>query len=51
MPPCKVLLMRVLKYEIDIFWSEENRDYVAVVPNLLHLSAHGLSCEEALEEY
>ena len=41
---------RVLKYEIDIFWSEEDKAYVAVVPDLLHLSAHGLSYEEALEE-
>jgi predicted RNase H-like HicB family nuclease len=49
-PSVRFFWMRVLKYEIDIFWSEEDAAYVAVVPDLPHLSAHGLSYEEALEE-
>ena len=42
--------MQVLKYEIDVFWSDKDEAYVAVVPDLPHLTAHGLSYEEALEE-
>ena len=50
-PPCKVLSeMEVCKYEIDVFWSDKDRTYVAIVPDLPCLSAHGLSYEEALEE-
>jgi predicted RNase H-like HicB family nuclease len=49
-PALKSFWMRVLKYEIDIFWSNKDEAYVAVVPDLPCLSAHGLSFGEALEE-
>jgi len=36
------------KYEIIIFWSEEDSAYVADVPELPGCMAHGSSYEEAL---
>ena len=36
------------KYEIIIFWSEEDSAYVADVPELPGCMAHGASYEEAL---
>jgi predicted RNase H-like HicB family nuclease len=36
------------KYEIIIFWSEEDSAYVADVPELPGCMAHGRSYEEAL---
>jgi predicted RNase H-like HicB family nuclease len=42
--------MEQLKYEIDIFWSEEDGGYIADVPALKYCSAFGETYEEALEE-
>ena len=42
--------MQIPKYEVDIFWSDKDGAYVAIVPDLPQLSAHGLSYGEALEE-
>jgi predicted RNase H-like HicB family nuclease len=39
-----------MKYEIDIFWSDEDDAYMAVVPELPGCSAWGESYEEALAE-
>ncbi len=39
-----------LKYEIDIFWSDEDEAYVAVVPDLPYCSAWGETYEEALAQ-
>ncbi len=39
-----------LKYEIDIFWSEEDGGYIADVPDLKYCSAWGETYEEALRE-
>lgn len=38
------------KYEIDIFWSEEDEGYIADVPDLEYCSAWGETYEEALRE-
>jgi predicted RNase H-like HicB family nuclease len=38
------------KYAIEIFYSEEDEGYIAVVPELPGCSAFGKSEEEALEE-
>ncbi|MGH3088106.1 MAG: type II toxin-antitoxin system HicB family antitoxin [Rubrobacteraceae bacterium] len=38
------------RYEIDIFWSEEDDAFVANVPELTYCSAWGETCEEALRE-
>lgn len=38
------------RYEIDIFWSEEDGGYIADVPDLRYCSAFGESYEEALSE-
>lgn len=38
------------KYEIDIFWSEEDGGYIANVPDLKYCSAFGDTYEEALRE-
>jgi predicted RNase H-like HicB family nuclease len=40
----------VPRHEVDIFWSEEDRGYIANVPELPHCSAFGESYEEALRE-
>ncbi len=37
-------------YAINIFWSEEDGEYIAVVPDLRGCSASGGSPEEALKE-
>jgi len=42
--------MERLKYEIDIFWSEEDEGYIADVPDLKYCSAWGENYEEALRE-
>lgn len=39
-----------LKYEIDIFWSDEDDAYIAVVPDLPYCSAWGETYEEALAQ-
>ena len=38
------------RYTIEIFYSEEDEGYIAVVPELLGCSAFGESEEEALKE-
>lgn len=38
------------KYAIEIFYSEEDKGYIAVVPELPGCSAFGKTEEEALEE-
>ena len=38
------------KYAIEIFYSEENEGYIAVVPELAGCSAFGESEEDALKE-
>ena len=38
------------KYAIEIFYSVEDRGYIAVVPELLGCSAFGATEEEALRE-
>ncbi|HZY65842.1 MAG: type II toxin-antitoxin system HicB family antitoxin [Actinomycetota bacterium] len=38
------------KYEIDIFWSDEDDAYIAVVPDLPYCSAWGETYEDALRE-
>lgn len=38
------------KYEIDIFWSDEDAAFIAVVPELPGCSAWGETYEEALQE-
>lgn len=42
--------MERLKYEIDIFWSEEDEGYIADVLDLKYYSAWGETYEEALRE-
>ncbi|MGH2558179.1 MAG: type II toxin-antitoxin system HicB family antitoxin [Thermomicrobiales bacterium] len=37
-------------YPILIFWSDEDRTYIADVPDLKYCSAHGDTPQEALEE-
>ena len=41
---------RVPRYEVDIFWSEEDGGYIANVPELPNLSAFAENYEEALRE-
>jgi predicted RNase H-like HicB family nuclease len=41
---------RMPRYEVDIFWSEEDGGYIANVPELPHCSAFGETYEEALRE-
>ncbi len=38
------------RYAIEIFYSEEDEGYIAVVPELLECSAFGKTEEEALKE-
>ena len=40
----------MFKYAIEIFYSEEDEGYIAVVPELPECSAFGGTEEEALEE-
>ena len=37
-------------YHINIFYSEEDKGYIADIPDLRHCSAFGTSQEEALKE-
>ena len=38
------------RYEIDIFWSDEDKCFIANVPDLKYCSAHGDTQEEALAQ-
>ena len=38
------------KYEIHLFWSDDDDCYIANVPDLEYCSAHGNTYEEALKE-
>ena len=38
------------RYEVDIFWSEEDGGFIANVPELPYCSAFGDTYEEALQE-
>ena len=38
------------KYEIIIYWDEQDRVYIADVPELLGCSAHGKTYDAALEK-
>ena len=38
------------RYEIDVFWSEEDQAFLAEVPDLPGCMAHGSTHEEALGE-
>lgn len=42
--------MRGYRYEIDIFWSDEDGCFVACVPDLENCAAWGTSYEEALTQ-
>ena len=42
--------VRDYRYEIDIFWSDEDRCFVACVPDLENCAAWGYTYEEALEQ-
>ena len=37
------------KYEVIIYWSEEDSAFIAEVPELAGCMAHGLTLEEALK--
>ena len=41
--------MELLKYEIIIFWSDEDELYIAEVPDLPGCTAHGDSYNEAVQ--
>lgn len=43
-------MMKESRYEIDIFWSDEDDAYIAVVPDLPYCSAWGETYEEALAQ-
>jgi antitoxin HicB len=40
----------VFKYSMQLFWSEEDREYVALIPEFAHLSALAKTPEEAVRE-
>lgn len=40
----------ILKYEVIIFWSDEDDSYIAVAPELEGCSAFGDTYEDALRE-
>ena len=40
----------MIDYPILIYWSEEDKAYIADVPDLGYVSAHGETPEEALRE-
>jgi len=37
-------------YHINVFWSDEDRCWIADIPDLKHCSAHGETPQEALRE-
>jgi predicted RNase H-like HicB family nuclease len=40
----------MIEYPILVFWSDEDRAYIAKVPDIRYCSAHGETPEEALRE-
>ncbi|HTI49349.1 MAG TPA: type II toxin-antitoxin system HicB family antitoxin [Planctomycetaceae bacterium] len=42
--------MKPHKYEIIIYWSDEDRAFIADVPELPGCAAHGSSYEDALKQ-
>ncbi len=40
----------MIKYAIEIFYSEEDKGYIATIPELPGCSAFGVTVERALEE-
>lgn len=38
----------MIKYEVIIYWSEEDKAYIAEVPELAGCMADGATCREAL---
>ncbi len=42
--------MKMTKYAIEIFYSEEDKGYIATAPELSGCSAYGQTEEQALEE-
>lgn len=44
------MIDKIPNYEVDIFWSEEDEAYVAIVPDLPYCSAWGETREEALAQ-
>ena len=40
----------MLKYPVEIFWSDEDHGYIAIAPDLPGCSAWGASPEDALRE-
>ena len=38
------------RYHINLFWSDEDDDWIADVPDLTYCSAHGATPEEALRQ-
>lgn len=43
-------MMDAPRYEIDIFWSDEDEAFIADVPDLRYCSAWGATYEDALRE-
>lgn len=43
--------MDQIKYEIDIFWSEEDEGYIADVPDLKYCSAWGRPTKKLYERF
>ena len=41
--------MKMYKYEVIIFWSEDDQSYIAVVPELSGCMADGATQDEALK--
>lgn len=39
-----------MKYLVEVFWSDEDSGYIAVVPDLPGCSAWGASAEDAVRE-
>lgn len=37
-------------YHINVFWSDEDKAYIADIPDLKYCSAHGTTPEEAVRE-
>jgi predicted RNase H-like HicB family nuclease len=38
------------RYPIEVFWSEEDRCWIATAPDLRHCSAHGATPAEAVTQ-